>query len=245
MKVLICGKGGTGKSTLTALLAKEVADRGKKVLVVDSDESNFGMPDLLGMDKPRDFMEYFGGKKVLLERVKTLEPGLTTDQLPAEYISQKDNIRLVAVGKIYDFGEGCACPINALAAKFLEILELGPEEILLADTDAGVEHLGRGVERGCDVLLAVVEPSRESRDLALRIAEMVGNLGKELYFVLNKVTEETQRAVLDSLPKDRVIASLPVDERISLSGLEGSELTFRVDAVAEIAAFLTEASESR
>jgi CO dehydrogenase maturation factor len=67
MKILICGKGGTGKSTLTALLGREMACRGKRVLIVDSDESNFGLPALLGMDKPRDFMEYLGGKKVLFD----------------------------------------------------------------------------------------------------------------------------------------------------------------------------------
>jgi len=239
MKVLVCGKGGTGKSTLTALLAKEVAGRQRRVLVVDSDESNFGLANLLGMDKPRDFMEYFGGKKVLFEKVKTLQAGLTTAELPGEFVSHKGNIRLIAVGKIYDFGEGCACPINALAAKFLESLRLEPDEFLVADTDAGVEHLGRGVERGCDVLLAVVEPSRESRELALRIAAMVGNLGKELYYVLNKIDDENEEAVMDSLPRDRVIASLPSDRRIARCGLEGSEPTFKLEGVSRIADLLT------
>ncbi len=70
MKILICGKGGAGKSTIVALLAKEMDERGKKVLVIDSDESNFALHKLLGMDRPRDFMDYFGGKKVLFERVK-------------------------------------------------------------------------------------------------------------------------------------------------------------------------------
>ena len=43
--------------------------------------------------------------------------------------------------------EGCACPINALSSKFLEILALGDGEFLIADTDAAIEHFGRGVER--------------------------------------------------------------------------------------------------
>ena len=172
MKILICGKGGTGKSTLTALLARELAQRGKRVLVVDSEESNFGLPELLGMDKPKDFMEYFGGKKVLFDKVKTLDDELSTARLPPGYFTDKENIRLLAVGKIYDFGEGCACPINVLAAEFLKKVQLEEEEVLIADTDAGVEHLGRGVERGCDLLLVVVEPSRESRELARRITAM-------------------------------------------------------------------------
>jgi hypothetical protein len=60
------------------------------------------------------------------------------------------------MGKIYQFGKGCVCPINALSSKFLEILDLGDEEFLIADTDAGIEHFGRGVEKGVDILLAEV-----------------------------------------------------------------------------------------
>ncbi len=240
MKILICGKGGTGKSTLTALLSKELAGRGKNVLIVDSDESNFGLSGLLGMEKPRDFMEYLGGKKVLFERVKTLETGLKTDGLPSGYFSEKGSIKLLSVGKIYDFGEGCACPINALSSKFLENVELGKDELLIADTDAGVEHLGRGVERGCDVLLVVVEPSRESIELAKRVTTMVEDLGKEVYYILNKTDDETERAVLDSLQQDMVISSIPIDKRISLYGLQGSELDFKLEGIGKIADFLEE-----
>jgi CO dehydrogenase maturation factor len=235
MKMLICGKGGTGKSTVAALLARELAGRGKRVLVVDSDESNFGLHGLLGMDRPPDFMEYFGGKKVLFERVKTLEGRLSTARLPSGFVTEKGKVRLLSVGKIYDFGEGCACPINALAARFLESVELEHDELLIADTDAGVEHLGRGVEKGCDLLLVVVEPSRESRELGARIAAMVQGLGKEVYFILNKFDAASERAVMDSLPQDRVIASIPFDRRVFECGLDGSELDFELEGVGKIA----------
>ena len=49
-----------------------MAKRGYKVLVVNTDESNFDLHSQLGMDPPQDFMNYFGGKKVLFEKVKTL-----------------------------------------------------------------------------------------------------------------------------------------------------------------------------
>jgi len=62
MKILICGKGGSGKSTISALLAEELASKGHKVLVVDTDESNFGLYKHLGMEQPKDFMESLGGK---------------------------------------------------------------------------------------------------------------------------------------------------------------------------------------
>lgn len=62
MKIAVCGKGGCGKSTITSLLAKELARMGNKVLVIDSDESNYGLHKQLGMEFPGDFPEYFGGK---------------------------------------------------------------------------------------------------------------------------------------------------------------------------------------
>lgn len=57
MKILVCGKGGCGKSTLSALIAKELAKRGNRVLVIDSDESNYGLHTQLGMPSSNDFGE--------------------------------------------------------------------------------------------------------------------------------------------------------------------------------------------
>ena len=57
MKIAVCGKGGCGKSTVTSLLAKALARRGKEILVIDSDESNYGLHRQLGMKLPRDFTQ--------------------------------------------------------------------------------------------------------------------------------------------------------------------------------------------
>ena len=63
MKLILCGKGGCGKSTIATLLARSYAADGKQVLVVDSDESNFGLHRQLGLELPEDFTHYFGHKK--------------------------------------------------------------------------------------------------------------------------------------------------------------------------------------
>jgi len=67
MKIAVCGKGGSGKSTISALLAKEMA-KTKNVLVLDTDESNYGLHSQLGMAAPKDLMEYFGGKTGFKEK---------------------------------------------------------------------------------------------------------------------------------------------------------------------------------
>ena len=69
---------------------------------------------------------------------------------------------MVQTGKIKEFGEGCACTMGALSQEFLKNLELGENEIALVDTEAGIEHMGRGTERGADLILAILDPSLES-----------------------------------------------------------------------------------
>lgn len=69
MKIPVCGKGGSGKSTIAALLAKSMAEKGFNVLVIGSDESNYGLHRQLGMELPEDFMNFFGGKKEMGRRM--------------------------------------------------------------------------------------------------------------------------------------------------------------------------------
>jgi CO dehydrogenase maturation factor len=239
MKILICGKGGCGKSTIVTLLAKEIAIRKNRVLVIDNDESNIGLHSRLGMQKPEDFMNYFGGKKVLFEKTKEMKDKWRLADLPRDYLTEKGNIQLLSMGKIYQFGEGCACPINALSAKFLEILDLGDEEFLIADTDAGIEHFGRGVEKGIDTLLVIIDPSRESILLADNISELGRQVNKPVYYILNRIADqETEELLLNSIDRERVIAIIPENKEIFLSGLVGKEFNMDVKGIREIADML-------
>lgn len=235
MKVLVCGKGGCGKSTIVALLAKELARSGNKVLVIDSDESNIGLHHRLGMAKPKDFMNYFGGKKILFEKAKEITGKWKLDDLPKQYLSEKGNIQLLSMGKIYEFGEGCACPINALSSKFLEILDLADREFMIADTDAGIEHFGRGVEKGVDSLVVIIEPSQDSILLAQKISKLGKQLGKSTYLVLNRVDHESEKLLLESVDKDKVIAVIPESRDVFMSGLAGKELKVSFEGIKQLA----------
>jgi CO dehydrogenase maturation factor len=246
MKILICGKGGCGKSTIVALLAKEIASRKNRVLVIDSDESNIGLHSRLGMQKPADFMNYFGGKKLLFEKTKEMKDKWRLDDLPADYLTRKGNIWLLSMGKIYQFGEGCACPINALSSRFLEILNLGDEEFLIADTDAGIEHFGRGVEKGVDILLVIIDPSRESILLAKKISELGQQVDKPVYYKLNRVTDqETKDFLLNSIDREKVITIILENKEIFISGLAGNEFNMDVEGIKEIADMLESKKKAR
>jgi len=229
-----------------ALLAKELAVRKSTVLVIDSDESNIGLHSRLGMQKPEDFMNYFGGKKLLFEKTKELKGKWGINDLPRDYLTEKGNIQLLSMGKIYQFGEGCACPINALSSKFLEILDLGDEEFLIADTDAGIEHFGRGVEKGTDILFVVIDPSRESILLTEKVSELGRQVDKPVYYILNRITNhETEEFLLNSINREKVIASIPENKEIFIAGLTGKEFNMDVKGIREIADILESKKRAR
>ena len=199
-----------------------------QVLVIDSDESNFGLHRQLGLDLPEDFTHYFGHKKGIFQdgAEDVFQGGWHLEDIPAQHLSTDGNIRLMAIGKIADAGEGCACPMGALAKILLEHLILRENEIVIIDTEAGVEHFGRGVDRFADAILMVADPSYESIQLAGKITEMGRDFEKPVHILLNKVDAQ-QRAVMEESIRDRdaIIGALPMDSAILTAGLKGEKLT--------------------
>ena len=125
MKITVCGKGGCGKSTVTSLLSKALARRGKETLVIDSDESNYGLHRQLGMKLPRDFTDYFGGKQNVLNDMmlskfthQFFEETWTIDDIPEDYYSLKDGVKLMTSGKIHQANEGCSCAMGTVATVY-------------------------------------------------------------------------------------------------------------------------------
>jgi len=229
MKISVCGKGGSGKSTLVTLLANVAQRRGIRVLVVDSDESNAGLYRLLGFNQPpRALMELVGGKKNLKEKMGQpnilVEKQIPLEHIPPQHVRSKNGLMLVSIGKILQALEGCACPMGVLNREFLKKLHLGENEIAIIDMEAGVEHFGRGIDTSIDKVLLVVEPSLESIILAERIKNLAGDIKKGFWAVLNKINSEDLASKLRSELKKRgidVIGVLPNDPVIFEACLEG------------------------
>lgn len=234
-KIAVCGKGGTGKSTVVALLANSLRGRGYRVLVVDSDESNPGLYRTLGFDKrPVPLLELVGGKQKVFQALsensdfpKTIlaQEEIRTSDLPSEYVVEEDRIKLVCIGKILQSLEGCACPMGALSREFLKRLYLEADEVALIDMEAGVEHFGRGVETSVDSALAVAEPSFDSLELAEKIIALAREVGMDgAWAVLNKIPSEQVASRLGQQLKERavpVIGSIGYDPEVFQAGLEG------------------------
>ena len=235
----MCGKGGCGKSTVATLLAREYQKEGKNVLVIDSDESNYGLHRQLGFDLPEDFTHYFGGKKgayrVFDEKGKVFDNRWHFSDIPEEFLSGEEGLHLMAVGKIAEAEEGCACGIGFTGKMFLDNLDTGDDDIVITDTEAGVEHFGRGLDRCADVIIMVVDPSYESIHLSEKIHDMGMALGKPVFFVINKADGGQAAMVREAIrDKEAVIAEIPAQSEIMMAGLIGEPLNCGSPGVREI-----------
>lgn len=263
MKICICGKGGSGKSTVVALLATEVHRRGRRALVVDSDESNVGLYWMLGFEEPpAPLMELAGGKKSIQRVLRTgftkdggyeEKPVLARDEfgtadLPDGYVRWTDGLGLVRIGKIHQALEGCACPMGVLSREFLKKLRTDEDEIVLVDMEAGVEHFGRGVETSVDAVLVVAEPSLESITLAETIRDLASGTGVRFAgAVLNKIGRAQSPEQLGEILEQRgiqVLSTIPFRPEFLEAGLKGSKLSAEpvadgvvtlLDAILEVA----------
>ena len=232
MKISVCGKGGSGKSALTSLLANQAISRELGVLVVDSDESNSGLFKMLGFDHPPvPLMELIGGKQKLKEKMKNpsvlTKNHISVNDIPAEQLNRRNGLRLLSIGKILQAFEGCACPMGVLSREFLRKLRLKNGEIAIIDMEAGVEHFGRGIDEGIDRVLLVVEPSFESIALAEKIKKITTGMNRAVSVVLNKVDSERTTRKLEGALKTRnieVIGAIPNDPLVFEACLEGQAL---------------------
>lgn len=180
MRIIVCGKGGCGKSTFVTLMALVLRNKGYKVHVLDGDASNIGLYQMLGFaEDPQPLINYFGGKTFRGEEGKVTCPvddptplsenKMDLKRIPPKYFETKDNITLFTVGKIRDTYEGCHGPESKVTRDFI----LLGEQVTLIDIEAGIEHFGRGVAVNSDAVITVVDPSSTSFQIAVNVEKLV------------------------------------------------------------------------
>ena len=249
-KIAVCGKGGSGKSVIVRLLADALHERGRRVVVVDADESNTGLHRMLGFDNPpKPLIDLLGGKQKIDEEIEAeIRAGGTEETLelmrdrtemrladiPPEYMFETDGIRLINIGKILIALEGCACPMGIVSRSFLKKLRLEPDEIAVIDLEAGVEHFGRGVETSIDCVVVVVEPSIDSLEVAEKIGELSAQIEiADVWVVLNKIASEDIADRLRNYLEKRdmtVIGVIHQNQEIFESCLDGRPIRGRAAA---------------
>lgn len=201
IKILVSGKGGVGKTTISALLSIIFSKNGFKVLALDTDSvpnlaQSLGIP----YEEAEKIIPLVKNDKLAEERTGA-RPGegwglifsLTpkVDDLADKYgVKINDNLKLVVVGSIDASREGCLCPAIALAKAFLLHVMLSKKEVIIVDSEAGAEIFGRGLAEKFDLNITVAEPTIKSLIIAKKLIKMADELGiKNNILVINKVID--------------------------------------------------------
>jgi len=218
MKIAVSGKGGVGKTTISAYLAGSLAAHGRKVLAIDSDPSPH-LARVLGFPGAESVRPIAEMRELLLERSERDGPfyriNPKVDDLPARFMLESGNIRLMVLGAVREGGAGCACADNAVLKALLNILLLSSDEDILVDMEAGLEPLGRGTIATMDHLIVVVQPYAGSLETARRILSLAQDLEiSGLGVVVNNVKDDDDIAFVEEGLGMRPVGIFPVSDEI-------------------------------
>lgn len=225
--ISVSGKGGVGKSTVTALMLKLLVERGdRSVIVIDADPAS-NLSDMLGIKVEKTVASVVEELRKAIDR-GTIPPGVDKKDLLefkvySSIVETKDfNLLVMGRGE----GEGCYCYVNSILAGLLTTLTKN-FDLTLMDMEAGLEHISRRMNRDVDYMLIVVDPSKMSFETARRIKEvaeevhvevkrmfMVGNrfnLAYEGY--LKKRAEELGMEYGGLIPEDPQVFSFNLEGR--------------------------------
>ncbi len=230
MKIAITGKGGVGKTTLTAALAWQLAQKNRKVLAIDADPS----PNLalsLGIKLPEGLVPVGEMRELIKERAGVTAEGYGVffklnpyvADIPEKYWVERNGVKLLILGAIQKGGGGCACPENVFLRNLLNHIILQRDEVAVVDMEAGVEPLGRATVKAVDALIIVVEPSLPSLETAQKIRRLASDIGMHRVFAVgNKLAAPEQAEFLKKGLKDiPLLGYLSFNPKVQQAAIKG------------------------
>lgn len=201
LRLVLTGKGGVGKTSLTAVLARLFARRHHRVLALDADPQ-MNLPWALGFEPwmARSIVP-LSRHAGYVEEKTGVRPGSgwggflrlnpdVDDVVERFGVRGPDGVRLVVMGTVVQPATGCLCPENTLLASVASHVSLRRDEVILMDTQAGVEHFGRSLANGFRHAAVVTDPTFNGVQVALHAARLASELGiPKVHLLINRARD--------------------------------------------------------
>ncbi|MGN0354101.1 MAG: AAA family ATPase [Muricoprocola sp.] len=246
MKIAVTGKGGVGKTTFAATLARLYADEGRQVLAADVDpDANLGLALGFSAEELDSIVPITKMRKLIEERTGATGSGAfynlnpKVSDIPDTYAKTCNGVKLLVLGTVDTANSGCVCPEHVMLKRIISNLILRRDDVVILDMEAGLEHLGRGTTEGMDQFVVVVEPGARSVQTYRNVKRLATGLGvKQVRVVANKVRdEEDEEFIRSQIPQEDLLGFIHYNKEVIDADRQGSSpYDFSETAVREIKA---------
>ncbi len=203
--IAIAGKGGTGKTTLSALITTHfVNERRTPILAVDADP-NANLNEALGLEYDTSVVDTVD--RIMSDGADApagVPKGRMVEYEVHDALVESTGFDLLVMGRTE--GPGCYCYANDLLKGFLEKLSASYSYVVM-DNEAGMEHLSRRTTRNVNALLIVANPSVTALRSAGRIHQLVQDIKlgiEKTYLVLNRIDAASGAFAAGSVMADKL-----------------------------------------
>jgi CO dehydrogenase maturation factor len=216
MKIVIAGKGGVGKTTISGTLARGLARSGRHVLALDADVNPMlGLSLGLGMQGTEDLAAVRQAlKDGEIEHEPTVEGMIDTFGADAP-----DGVRVVVASRMDAPDSGCGC-CAVTADQMLNALDSG-ERTVIGDLEAGVGVLSRMAPGSVDVVLVVANPTPKSIEVARRATETAAAREGRVLVIANRIRDDDGLALIREALGNYEMAVIPEDPMIAQADARG------------------------
>ncbi|MCI7813895.1 MAG: carbon monoxide dehydrogenase accessory protein CooC [Lachnospiraceae bacterium] len=244
MKIAVTGKGGVGKTTFAATLARLYAEEGRHVLAADVDpDANLGLALGFSQEELDEIVPISKMRKLVEERTGAsadnqfyrINPKV--DDIPDAYGKVCNGVKLLVLGTVETGGGGCVCPEHVMLRRIISNLVLRRDDVVILDMEAGLEHLGRGTTEGMDQFIVVIEPGARSVQTYKNVKRLAKDLGvKQVRVVANKVRDEQdEQFVREHIPEEDLLGFIHYNTEVMDADRRGcSPYDFSKSATDEI-----------